>query len=56
MNWKVFLDMGRGRFEWMVLRFFPKKVTFITKKKTEAMWKTTAQNGNGSLIHIYKLI
>lgn len=56
MNWKVFLAMGCGRFEWMVLRFFPKKVIFITKKKTEAMWKTTAKNGTRSLIHIYKLI
>lgn len=50
-----FPAMEHGRFKWMVLRFFPKKVTFVTKKKTEAMWKTTPQNGARSLIHTYKL-
>lgn len=56
MIWKVFLAMGHGQFEWMVLRFFLKKFTFVTKKKTEAMWKTTAQNGTRSLIHTHKLL
>lgn len=56
MNWKVFLAMGHGPFEWMVLRFFAKKFTFVTKKKTEVMWKTTAQNGTRSLIHTHKLL